>query len=163
MLKREISFHIWEEQLPLFTNKKTYNFQYLVLKTYTGDRYLASTRKTVPEEVTDNPHIPMNNEHDESIENFAINSSEIVKNVEIFLACNNCKKEVPVTHAKIIKCNACGSAFHSIKCKKHATCELKFTSCKGKEESVLIFTDIISKVLSWQSKDIGNVTLSAIE
>ena len=76
MMKRGISFHIWEEQLPLFTNKKTCNFQYLVLKTYAGDRYLASTRKTVAKEVTDNPHIPMNNKYDEGIENFAINSFE---------------------------------------------------------------------------------------
>ena len=159
----ELSFHMWEEQLPLFTNKKTYNLQYLVLKTYAGDRYLASTRKTVAEEVTDNPQIPINDEYDEGIDNFSIIPFELVKNVEIFYACNNCKKKVPVTHAKKIKYNACGSAFRSIKCKRNTTCELKFTSCECKKKSGMVSTDIISKELSWQSKDISDVTVSGIE
>ena len=68
-----------------------------------------------------------------------------------------------MTRAKIIKCNACGSAFRSIKCLKNATCELKFNSCKGKEKCVMVFTDIISKVLSWQSKNISDVTVSDIQ
>ena len=55
---------------------KKHNLQYLVLKTYAGARYLASTKKTVAKEVTDNLHIPMNDEYDESIENFSINSSK---------------------------------------------------------------------------------------
>ena len=105
----------------------------------------------------------MNDEYDKAIENFAINSIKLVKNVETFLACNNCKKNVTVTHAKIIKCNACGSAFRSTKCRRNATCELKFTSCKGKEKSVMIFTNIISNLLSWQSKDISDLTVSGIE
>ena len=36
----------------------------------------------------------MDVEYDEGCENFSINSFEVVKNVKIFLACNNYKKKV---------------------------------------------------------------------
>ena len=143
---------LWDHFISRVSSGKSYQFENLVARSFQGNTYLSTTFTTLVKEVEQvvenltGPELLESKESEVTFPRF-----ELVKKLDVFLACRSCNRKIEDVAEDRVKCNnkGCEARQRKSSCKTHASVEL-LIELPGKDDELYltVFTDVLNDLLA---------------
>ena len=104
-----IKLTLWQDQIPMVEDGKTYKIQKWKVRTFQGEKYIALNEESVI--TLSNNEIDVVPKFSEIIEqerHLIVTKIDGVESLQRYARCKSCKKKLTSTHSKLHICEICG-------------------------------------------------------